>query len=295
MSEPFTSKRTPSSRSVPGRSHERDDHPDQAQRGLHREDRPPPDRLDEWTAGHHPEHRCAGGHEAPVAERLHPHLRLEQAVDVRHRRRAARRAGRRREDAERDHRRRAPGHGREGGEDPGHQQTGDEHPLVAPQVAGLAERRAHHTEGEHRAGDRPVEDAHRGVEVVGDALQRHDEDRDREAHREQPAEHHPEHRPARVDPDPRPEASAQQDRPRHDTEFVDAGRIERERAIDAGARPECTFSRPCSRWDSRWGSRWCSRAPGRPGGAGSGWCCRGSGGTPTISEPSSSSRVGPGR
>jgi hypothetical protein len=208
-----------------------DHHADQAQRRLHREDRSPTDRLHERPSGHDTEDRCAGHHEAPVPERLHPDLGLEQAVDVGHRRRSARRSRRCREDPKRDHRRRTPCDGGERGEDTREQQPDDEHPLVTPQVTGLAERRSDHPEREHRTGDRPVEHAHRRPEIVGDALERHHEDRDREAHGEQAAEDHPEHGPAPIDPHLCGDAPAKQDRPRHHAEFIDPRRIERQGAI----------------------------------------------------------------
>ena len=78
----------------------------------------------------------------------------------------------------------------------------------------------------------------------------------------------------------RRQPTAQQDRPRHHTELVDARGVEGQGPFGAG----CTFSRPCDATDRPALADGAWPAVVRTPSAGSGWCRRASGGTPTVSD-----------
>ena len=103
---------------------------------------------------------------------------------------------------------------------------------VAPDVAELAEQRHRQREPEERPGHHPGQRRLARPELVGDVLQRHRHDRDREAAREQPGEHGDQHPPrvvvALADPmaDPGPE----EHRPGDDRDLFAARRVGDERS-----------------------------------------------------------------
>ena len=227
---PAKSKRVPARRSVSGSTRSAEEQAGQGERHLGDEDPPPAERLHDRAAGDHADHGPAGADHRPVAHRLHPPLAREQPVDDRDRRRTDGGARGGAEGAERDQRAGAPRQRGEAGEHAhaGHREAVDA--AVAVEVAELAHRRTDHREGEQRAGDDPGDRARVAAEVLGDPRDRHRQDRDGEAHREQPEQGDREDDPrvARAVGHPLDDALAEQQRPGDDRDLVGARRIDRQ-------------------------------------------------------------------
>ena len=212
---------------------DRDHQRDQRDRRLQQEDRAPADGVDEWTAGHEPQHRRTGADERPPTHRLHPVFFGERPHDQRHRRRAGGGARDGAERADRDERRAVPRKCRQEGGDGEAGETDDVHAPMAAHVADLAEQRHRQRQGEERPGDRPGERGLARTKVTGDVAERDGEDRDREAGCEQPGKRGPQDPPAVAVAlaDVATEAPAQQHRPRDGGNLLAAWVLDDERRL----------------------------------------------------------------
>ena len=187
---------------------------------LDDKDHLPTNGLHEWSTHDNTKHRSAGGGEAPQSERSHPFVRLEQSIDVGHGCWSGGSTGNSRQQPEQHHRHRVPGEHSRPGKDAREQQTKHVHALVSVEIADLSVGGANHAKGEHRPGDRPVEHGDRGVQVLGDRLQRHHENRDRRAGGEQTRQHHDQRCPLACQTHLAGDAPGNHQRPGHDRDFV---------------------------------------------------------------------------